>query len=302
MNNPKVSIIVPCYNQAQYLSEALQSVLGQTYENWECIIVNDGSPDNTKEVAQEWVKKDSRFIYLYKENGGLSSARNAGLDIAKGDYVQFLDADDILQVEKLEVTLKKVEKIADFSHKIVITNFRMFIDDIHLSSNPFCELKQEYFTFQQLLIGWDYLFNIPIHCGFFQKDFFVSFRFPENLKAKEDWIMWLSFFKMEPNVVFVDKVLAYYRIQSHSMTNNRQFMNEALLEALIYIDSMVTKEMFHTLLLTRLKLSFTELNSFEKKYRKVKNSNSFKVGLKIKTILQRFHLLNFSRKIVKLLK
>ena len=114
--------------------------------------------------------------------------------------------------------------------------------------------------------------------------------------------MWLSFFNMFPNVVFVDKVLAYYRIQSHSMTNNRQFMNEALLEALIYIDSMVTKEMFHTLLLTRLKLSFVELNNFEKKYRKVKNSNSFKVGLKIKTLLQRSHLLNFSRKIVKLLK
>lgn len=66
-----VSVIVPCYNQAKYLSEALQSVLDKTYENWECIIVNDGSPDNTEEVAKQWVEKDSRFKYFYKENGGL---------------------------------------------------------------------------------------------------------------------------------------------------------------------------------------------------------------------------------------
>ena len=83
--NPLVSIIVPCYNQAQFLPEALQSVLEQTHTNWECIIVNDGSPDNTEGVAQEWLVKDSRFKYVYKENGGLSSARNAGLDKVVGD-------------------------------------------------------------------------------------------------------------------------------------------------------------------------------------------------------------------------
>ena len=67
MNLNKVSIIVPCYNQAQYLDEALQSVLDQTYANWECIIINDGSPDNTKEVARKWVERDCRFIYFEKE-------------------------------------------------------------------------------------------------------------------------------------------------------------------------------------------------------------------------------------------
>lgn len=195
MLEPKVSVIIPCYNQGDYIGETLQSLQSQYYSNWECVVIDDGSTDNTVAVVDDFCQKDSRILLFSKSNGGSASARNFGLTKVSGDYIQFLDADDILQVEKLEVTLKKVEKIADFSHKIVITNFRMFIDDIHLSSNPFCELKQEYFTFQQLLIGWDYLFNIPIHCGFFQKDFFVSFRFPENLKAKEDWIMWLSFLK-----------------------------------------------------------------------------------------------------------
>lgn len=96
-----VSIIIPCYNQVQYLPETLQSVLDQSYTNWECIIVNDGSPDATEEVAQRWCEKDSRFIYLKKENGGLSSARNAGLKIAKGDYIQFLDSDDLLEKDKI---------------------------------------------------------------------------------------------------------------------------------------------------------------------------------------------------------
>ena len=88
MMNPKVSVIVPCYNQAQFLAETLDSVLAQTHENWECIIVNDGSTDNTETVAMDYCDRDKRFVYLKKENGGLSSARNAGLDIAQGDYVQ----------------------------------------------------------------------------------------------------------------------------------------------------------------------------------------------------------------------
>lgn len=83
---PLISVIVPCYNQAQYLDECLQSVYDQTYQNWECIIVNDGSPDNTEEIVLQWTKKDARFNYLKKENGGLSSARNAGIDIAKGEF------------------------------------------------------------------------------------------------------------------------------------------------------------------------------------------------------------------------
>jgi glycosyltransferase involved in cell wall biosynthesis len=68
MSLPVISIIVPCYNQAQYLDEALNSVLNQTYENWECIIVNDGSPDNTEFVAQKWCAKDIRFKYIFQKN------------------------------------------------------------------------------------------------------------------------------------------------------------------------------------------------------------------------------------------
>ena len=86
MSNKKISIIVPCYNQVQYLDECLQSVLDQTYTNWECLIIDDGSPDNTEDLAKIWVEKDERFHYFKKENGGVSSARNFGIEKAKGGY------------------------------------------------------------------------------------------------------------------------------------------------------------------------------------------------------------------------
>ncbi|MDI6046610.1 glycosyltransferase family 2 protein [Flavobacterium yafengii] len=92
--NELVSVIIPCYNQAKYLPEALQSIKNQTYQNWECIIVNDGSPDETDNIAAEWCKKDSRFKYLYQENGGLSNARNSGIKKADGKYIVTLDSDD----------------------------------------------------------------------------------------------------------------------------------------------------------------------------------------------------------------
>ena len=76
MNTPQVSIIVPCYKQAQFLSEALESVINQSYYNWECIIVNDGSPDHTDDIANEWLSRDERFNYVSIKNGGLSHARN----------------------------------------------------------------------------------------------------------------------------------------------------------------------------------------------------------------------------------
>lgn len=102
MNRPKVSIIVPCYNLAQYLDEALQSIYNQTYIDWECIIVDDESQDHTKEVAQNWVAKDSRFVYLYKENEGVSSARNFGIEKANSEYILTLDADDKYEASFLE--------------------------------------------------------------------------------------------------------------------------------------------------------------------------------------------------------
>ncbi|WP_091174306.1 glycosyltransferase family 2 protein [Flavobacterium sinopsychrotolerans] len=295
MNNPKVSIIVPCYNQAQYLDEALQSVLEQTYANWECIIVNDGSPDNTKEVANKWVEKDSRFKYAFQENGGLSSARNVGLNIAKGDYIQFLDSDDFLDFKKLESSLIECNNINSDTCKIIISNFRMFTIDKNVSSIPFCELRKEYFTFEEMIFGWDYKFNIPIHCGFFDTKLFQNFRFSIELKAKEDWIMWLTFFKNHAHCVFIDKPLVLYRIHSDSMTKEVEIMEDNYFKAILSLQKLVPEKVYNDYLIFVLNKKMKELVVLKKYIINYQNSNGFK-------ILERFKKIKSIQLLVRFLK
>lgn len=99
-----VSIIIPIYNVEKYLRRCLDSVLKQTFQNWEAICVNDGSPDNSSVILSEYAARDKRFKIVNKENGGLSDARNAGMQIATGDYILFLDSDDFIHPQTLEIT------------------------------------------------------------------------------------------------------------------------------------------------------------------------------------------------------
>ena len=111
---PLISVVIPAYNAEQFLDETLESVLSQTYENWECIIVNDGSTDNTESVVKKWCEKDARFRYFYKENSGASDTRNLGIKEARGEYIAFLDADDLYMPNFLEICLENlVEKDVD---------------------------------------------------------------------------------------------------------------------------------------------------------------------------------------------
>lgn len=101
---PLISVIVPCYKQAHFLEECITSVLAQTYGDWECIIVNDCSPDNTEEVAQEMLRQDSRIVYhANRVNLGLAGSRNAGMDLARGTFILPLDADDKIAPRYLEL-------------------------------------------------------------------------------------------------------------------------------------------------------------------------------------------------------
>ena len=112
MENIKISIIVPIYNVEEYLENCLQSILAQTYPHLELILVDDGSPDNCPRLCDEWKNKDARIEVIHKENGGPSSARNAGLDIATGDYVYFLDSDDWLEKNALQTLVENLQKNA----------------------------------------------------------------------------------------------------------------------------------------------------------------------------------------------
>jgi glycosyltransferase involved in cell wall biosynthesis len=100
-STPLVSVIVTCYNYGKFLTEALESVMAQTYSNWECIVIDDGSKDDSAVITKKFVDRDERIRYVYQQNQGISAARNAGIAIAQGEYIQFLDADDILPKNKL---------------------------------------------------------------------------------------------------------------------------------------------------------------------------------------------------------
>ena len=205
MNNPLVSIVVPCYNQAQYLDETLQSVLDQTYANWECIIVNDGSPDNTEEKARVWTAKDSRFIYIYQENSGLCSARNKGIEIAKGEFILPLDADDKIAPDYVSLAVMSFQE-NDFL-KIVYCKVEKFGEEQGAWLLP---------NFSHTVLVQGNLINC---CAMYKKaDWIKVGGYDVNLiYGLEDWEFWIAILKTGGEVKCLNYVGFYYRIKKESM-------------------------------------------------------------------------------------
>lgn len=107
---PLISVIIPIYKVEEYLDECLTSIVTQSYKELEIILVDDGSPDNCPILCDEWAKRDSRIVVIHKKNGGLSSARNTGLRIAKGDYISFIDSDDYLEQDTYSLLISSLER------------------------------------------------------------------------------------------------------------------------------------------------------------------------------------------------
>ena len=202
---PTISIIVPCYNQAHYLDEALQSVLEQTYIHWECIIVNDGSSDNTENVAQNWVEKDKRFRYLFQENTGLSSARNLGIEQASGEFILPLDADDKISNQYLELALIAFQE--DNSLKVVYCKAEKFGIE-----NGFWYLRP--YTKQDLCY-----FNMIFCSAFFRKkDWELVGGYDQKMiYGWEDWEFWIAILKNGGTVKCLDHIGFFYRTKQESM-------------------------------------------------------------------------------------
>jgi glycosyltransferase involved in cell wall biosynthesis len=127
---PLVSIIVPCYNYGHYLPETLQQLAKQQYSHWECIIVDDGSMDNTHTVSETFVLQDERFKYVYQTNMGLSAARNTGIAHANGKYLQFLDADDLIHTNKVAQQVAYLENHPDVD---IVYGNSLFFEDAQLN-------------------------------------------------------------------------------------------------------------------------------------------------------------------------
>ena len=107
-----ISVIVPIYKVEEFLDECIQSIVDQTYQNLQIILVDDGSPDHCGEMCEDWAKKDKRIEVIHKKNGGLSDARNAGLAVATGDFVAFVDSDDWIEPQMYETMLISLIKLS----------------------------------------------------------------------------------------------------------------------------------------------------------------------------------------------
>jgi glycosyltransferase involved in cell wall biosynthesis len=229
-----VSIIVPCYNYAHFLSQTLDSVFAQTYQNWECIIIDDGSKDDTRLIANRYLQKDVRFKYIYQDNQGLSSARNTGISNSRGKFLQFLDSDDLIERRKLEV---QVSLLTQHEHvDIIYSNMRYFLTEDHTSRIYCMWLKPEEdrewmpkvsgsgnHVLDALLYENIMVVNSPLIRRSLLKDVGV---FDEELKSWEDWDYWLrcaikgKFFYYDDS----ELTLALVRIHANSMSKSNWAM------------------------------------------------------------------------------
>jgi glycosyltransferase involved in cell wall biosynthesis len=204
-----VSVIIPCYNQAHFLHDALTSIVQQTYKKWECIVVNDGSSDATETISQEWCKKDIRFKYLYKENGGLSNARNFGIAVAKGDYILLLDSDDKYDKTFLE---KGVEILNSNKQIGVVSSWGYRF----MGNNYFEPFKPDGKILK------DFLFkNAAIGTSLFRKKCWEEVQgYDESMKnGYEDWEFYIRVGKNGWETKIIQEFLFFYRQRKNSMRN-----------------------------------------------------------------------------------
>lgn len=291
-----VSVIIPCYNQGKFLNETLESVYKQTYTDWECIVVDDGSTDNTREIAEQWAEKDVRFKYFYKDNSGVSSARNYGIEKAKGNYFQFLDSDDLLHKTKLEVSINEVKSNNDVT--IVITNFKMISADSKLITEAFCKLDKDLFTLNNFLFQWNKTFSIQVQCGFFEITLFETIKFPENLSAQEDWVVWVELMKSNSKVVFIDKPLAFYRTHSNSRMNTLG-IDDNQIKMLENFKNILSNEEYFEFSKHLLNESYISNNDLKNSLKNIKMSNTHQTGLMIKKFLKTIGFVKPARAIFK---
>lgn len=212
---PKVSVIVPSYNLGNYLPQTLQSVCAQTFEDWECIIVENGSTDGSLEIVNRWCAQDRRFVpVVFQQNQGVAAARNRGLELAEGEYILFLDADDLIAPGYMAAAVEALDK--DPSIHVVYGKAERF------GAQTSWDLPA--FSMDTMLAS-----NCLYISCFFRKSQAVPFD-PSFQTGFEDWDFWLGLLEgvQEPKVLCLPELCFRYRTRRNS--RNRGVTDQALKE------------------------------------------------------------------------
>ena len=214
-NKPKISMIVPVYNTSKFLKQCLDSIINQTYKNLEIILVNDGSTDNSLEILEEYSKSDDMVMIINKNNGGLSSARNAGIRIATGEYILNVDSDDWLEITACE---KLLEKALETKGDIIIGNIYLEYPQkrmkwLDLQTEGIYKFE-EYFDKYIQENGKNSICNKLIKNDLYKKN---NIFHPENISYGEDGSTLLRLVSQAKKIVKISNFIYHYRQNNQSM-------------------------------------------------------------------------------------
>lgn len=222
-----ISIVIPIYNAEKYLEQCLNSIKNQTYKNFEVIMVDDGSKDESETICKRFSEDDSRFRYFTKSNGGVSSARNLGLDNVKGDFITFIDSDDWIAEKHLELLINSIKKT---NSDIVVSCYKEFDNIDTYYTIVYTKQEKNLLNFEKMnrddfltifpkLMSINVCFNNAV-AKLFRKELVNNLRFDTSIKYGEDLDFYFSLYLNVESVSYVDELTYVYRIHGDSTTSN----------------------------------------------------------------------------------
>lgn len=235
--NDLISVIVPVYKVEKYLTKCIDSIINQTYKNLQIILVDDGSPDNCGKICDSYAKKDKRIRVIHKKNGGLSDARNAGIESAKGEYLAFIDSDDYIAPDMLE---KLHKALTDADADMSICSFKYIWEDASMTDE---ELNNSSPIKNEVLYGRDILCNKMNDKGgwywvvawnkLYRKELFNDVCYPNNKIHEDEFVIHKILFKCDKVVCIEDMLYYYFQRQSSIMNEKYSIKRLDAVEALL---------------------------------------------------------------------
>lgn len=227
MNNELISIIVPIYNKEDYLRQCLDSIINQSYTNFEVLLVNDGSTDSSGIICQEYSERDSRFRYIEKKNGGVSSARNLGLELSEGAYITFIDSDDWIEFNYLEVLYNALR---ENNTDVAISSYKSYYLDGNFYLRVYSSQEEEFLRIGKrnrdvFLEEFPKLgkLNHDFHCiasKLFKRELLESQKFDESINYGEDLYFFFNLYLKIQSIVYVKEATYIYRQHGTNITLN----------------------------------------------------------------------------------
>lgn len=227
---PLISIIIPAFNYGHLIAETLQSIISQHYENWECIIVDDGSTDHTAKVVAGFIAAHPTYNITFHpvKNGGTSAAKNIGIQLAKGKYLQFLDADDLISKAKLNIQVELAEQL---DAGLVFSRAVFFKDEA--GERKEIQKYPAGFLATETLHGFELLKRqvtnniLTINSPLVKRELIIAAGlFDQDLKNNEDWLLWFKVALLHPHFIFDgnERTSALIRVHGNSAMTNKKNM------------------------------------------------------------------------------